>query len=134
MGTSIELTVAGLSLDYSKNSKGVDWGHLFQEGDLSRRRMDGIDYDYYGQRPEEADELAISEEAFIRPLSRVLPRLSLLGYSIEDARAEYEAVLADAASMRDDVERPETPSLVHSHHLPAGRVMSAFSNHSPSDH
>jgi hypothetical protein len=107
MGTSIELTVAGVSLDYSKNSMGFDWGHLFQEGDLSRRRMDGIDYDYYEQHPEEADELAISEETFVRPLSRVLPRLSILGHSIEGARAEYEAVLADAACM-DDYGDPRT--------------------------
>jgi hypothetical protein len=38
MGTSIELTVGGVSLDYSKNSIGFDWGHLFQDGDLTSRR------------------------------------------------------------------------------------------------
>lgn len=81
MGTSIELTVAGVSLDYSKNGMGFDWGHLFQAGDLTRRRVGQIDYDYYAQHPEEADELAVAEETFVRPLSRVLPRLSLLGHT-----------------------------------------------------
>jgi hypothetical protein len=114
MGTSIELTVAGVSLDYSKNSMGLDWGCLFQEGNLSRRRTDGIDYDYYAQHPEDADELAISEETFVRPLSRVLPRLSLLGHSIEGVRAEYDAVLADAASMRDDEDEKVRAPLVAS--------------------
>ena len=101
MGTSIKLTVGGVSLDYSKNHMGFDWGHLFQDGDLSRRRVDQIDYDYYAQHPEEEDELAIAEETFVRPLARVLPRLAILGHSLESARAEYEAVLADAASMED---------------------------------
>lgn len=102
MGTSIELKVGGVSLDYAKNHMGFDWGYLFQEGDLTRRRVDQIDYDYYAQHPEEEGELAVGEEAFVRSLARVLPRLAILGHSLEGARAEYEALLADANSMEDD--------------------------------
>jgi hypothetical protein len=90
MGTSIELTVGGISLCYSKNHMGIDWGHLFQESDLIRRRTTAIDYDYYAGHPEEAEALAVAELTFVRPLSRALPRLALLGYSFEGARAEYE--------------------------------------------
>jgi hypothetical protein len=34
MGTSIELTVSNVSLDYAKNFMGNDYGFLFQETDL----------------------------------------------------------------------------------------------------
>lgn len=49
MGTSIELKVGGVSLDYAKNNMGYDYGYLFQSQDLARRPCDGIDYDYWGQ-------------------------------------------------------------------------------------
>jgi hypothetical protein len=104
MGTSIELKVGGVSLDYSKNHMGIDWGWLFQEGDLTRRRTSAIDHEYYADLPEEADELGIAELTYVRPLSRVLPRLRLLGHSLEGARSEYDAVLFEAASMSDDDE------------------------------
>jgi hypothetical protein len=99
MGTSIELTVSGVSLDYAKNNMGNDYGHLFQEPDLARRPCDGIDYDYYRDHPELEHELADSELAFVRPLARVIPRLHVLGHTLAGARAEYEAVVAEAASL-----------------------------------
>jgi hypothetical protein len=95
MGTSIELTVGGVSLSYSKNHMGVDFGFLFQEGDDARRILDGIDYEYYQEHPEEAADLAQHETVFARQLSRVLPRLQLLGCAIGTARAEYEAIVAE---------------------------------------
>jgi hypothetical protein len=101
MGTSIELTVGGVSLAYSKNHMGMDWGYLFQEGDLLHRRTAAINYDYYTEHPEEADELANAELTLVRSLSRVLPRLTLLGHSLESARAEYEALLKEGASMAE---------------------------------
>lgn len=104
MGTSIELTVGGISLCYSKNHMGIDWGHLFQEGDLIRRRTTAIDYDYYAEHPEEAEALAVAELTFVRPLSRVLPRLALLGYSLEGARAEYEELVEEASSFSRESE------------------------------
>ena len=98
MGTSIELTVSGVSLDYAKNNMGNDYGYLFQEPDIARRPCSGIDYDYYRDHPEQVDDLAESELAFVRPLARVIPRLSVLGHTLDGARAEYEAVAAEAAS------------------------------------
>ncbi len=99
MRTSIELEIAGVSLSYAKNYIGVDFGFLFQDGDETRRRSDAIDYEYYEDHPDEIADLEESEAAFARPLSRVLPRLSLLGSTIQTARAEYEAVIAEALEM-----------------------------------
>jgi hypothetical protein len=99
MGTSIELRLGNVSLSYSKNSMGIDYGFLFQEGDLLRRESDAIDYAYYEEHPEEKGELEEAEELFARTLSRTLPRLGLLGFTLEAARAEYQAVVAEAVDM-----------------------------------
>lgn len=109
MGTAIELTVGGISLCYSKNHMGIDWGHLFQASDLLRRRTSAINYDYYADHPEEAEELEDAESTFVRPLSRVLPRLALLGHSLDGARTEYDAVIEEASSMSEDDENAKSP-------------------------
>jgi hypothetical protein len=100
LGTEIELTVGGISLDYSKNYMGIDHGFLFQESDRTRCRADSINYDYYEAHPEE--DLALAEAAFIRPLRRVLPRLDLTGHTIDTAKAEYEAVVGEAHEAESD--------------------------------
>lgn len=107
MGTSIELTIAGISLSYAKNNMGQDFGFLFQDGDETRRKLDGIDYEYYEEHPDESADLAEFEEVFARPLARVLPRLRLLGSTIETARAEYEAVIAEALEIDSYTTPPE---------------------------
>lgn len=75
---------------------GEDYGFLFQEGDLFRHKTDSINYDYYEEHPEEKEELAKAEELFARTLSRILPRLEMLGFTLDAARAEYQAVVAEA--------------------------------------
>lgn len=102
MGTAIRLTIGDVSLDYAKNDMGNDYGFLFQDGDLTRRRSDAINYEYYKNNPEEENELAAHEAAFARPLRRVLPRLQLLGYTLDSARAEYQALLDSTMEMIDD--------------------------------
>lgn len=99
MGTSIELCIGNVSLSYSKNFMGIDYGFLFQEGDLFRRKTGLIDYGYYAEHPEENGELDKAEELFARTLSRILPRLEILGFTLEAARAEYQAVVAEAVDM-----------------------------------
>lgn len=99
MGTSIELCVGNVSLSYSKNFMGIDYGFLFQEGDLLRRKTDSIDYGYYEEHPEEKGKLDLAEELFSRTLSRILPRLEMLGSTLENARVEYQAVIAEAIDM-----------------------------------
>lgn len=100
MGTEIQLTVSGVSLSYAKNNMGIDFGFLFQEGDDSRRQLDGINYDYYEENPDKKGDLAEYEEVFARPLARILPRLHLFGSTLASARAEYEAVVADALEIQ----------------------------------
>lgn len=99
MGTSIELKVARVTLSYAKNHMGPDFGYLFQKADLARRPCDGIDYDYYRDHPDKVEDMVESEWGFVRPLHRIIPRLNVLGQSLDAARAEYEAVIADAVSL-----------------------------------
>lgn len=101
MGTSIELKVGEVSLDYSKNHMGIDYGYLFQKEDEGRRKSDQISYEYFKEHPNEAT-LIECETGFMRPLSRVLPRLQLLGYSLNSARAEYQAVIEDILEIDGD--------------------------------
>jgi hypothetical protein len=106
MGTSIQLELAGMSLDYAKNDMGIDHGFLFQESDRTRRRAETIDYDYFAKHSDD-EELGRHEACFARPLRRVLPRLNLLGHTVGVARIEYEAFVSDAieySSVSDDYE------------------------------
>jgi len=112
VGTEIQLTIGHVSLDYAKNSMGNDYGFLFQNGDLTRRRSDAISYEYYKEHPEEAEELDAHEAAFVKPLKYVLPRLQLLGYNLERARQEYEALLASTIDMNDDGETDDSSPLL----------------------
>lgn len=107
MGTEIALTIGGVSLSYAKNHMGMDFGFLFQEGDESHRKLDGIDYEYYQEHPEEQADLEDYESVFAKPLARVLPRLTLLNSTIEAARAEYEAIVADAIELASYADPPE---------------------------
>lgn len=107
MGTAIELEVGDVSIAYAKNHMGMDFGHLFQPEDETRHKSDAINYDYYEEHPEEKDELVVHEAAFVRPLSRVLPRLLLFGSSIKSARFEYEAIIAEAREMATYMESSE---------------------------
>ena len=105
MGTEIHLTVGGVSLAFCKNHKGTDFGFLFQDCDLTRRKMEEIDYEYYEIHPENMTDLEMSEMVFARTLGRTVPRLELLNHTLKTARMEYEAVLKDAIEIasNDDV-------------------------------
>ena len=90
MGTNIKLEIAGMTLDWCKNSRGTDHGALFQDADRKRTYSDQIDYDYFRENDE---DLASMEMAFVRKLKDILPRLDLLGFTREVARLEYQAVV-----------------------------------------
>lgn len=110
MGTEINLTLGGISLAFSKNSMGIDFGHLFQDCDVTRRKMAEINYEYYEEHPEENGGLEQREAAFARPLGKILPRLELLNHTLESARAEYEAIVAESLEIASYSEPPESPS------------------------
>ena len=100
MGTEINLTVGGVSIDWAKNNPGCDHGFLFQQGDRARRHSEETDYEYCATHPE--IDLALREESLVRTLAKVLPRLDLLGWTLDAARAEFDALLADERENAED--------------------------------
>ena len=112
MGTEINLTVGGISLSYAKNHMGVDFGHLFQEGDRTHFKTEEFNYEDCEENPDELPDPEVSEMVFSRRLDRVVPRLEFLNHSLDAARAEYEAVVADTLEMASYSEYTEEPSLL----------------------
>ncbi|MFT8555367.1 MAG: HEPN/Toprim-associated domain-containing protein [Zymomonas mobilis] len=96
MGTEIELTVGGIAIDWSKNSMGVDYRELFKKSDLTRRYSDQISYD-------EDRELSDRDAAYVRPLSKILPRLEILGFSLDKAKEEYNNIIIEEDTYNDHV-------------------------------
>ena len=86
MGTEIQLKVDKLSIDWSKNHMGRDHGFLFQEKDRKRTRIDGFDYEEYGE-PDAALELM--EKVLSRTLREVVSRLELCGFNLDRVKLEY---------------------------------------------
>jgi hypothetical protein len=100
LGTIIDLSIERITLDASKNSIGVDYGPLFQDGDLTRHWPKEASHGWFLDRQDEG------EAAFARPLSRVLRRLDLLGHTLEGARAEYEDLVRQMAEFEEDEDPP----------------------------
>ena len=107
MGTVIDLTIDGIVLDWSKNSMGIDHGSLFQAGDFAGRPSEQIDYAYCADNDIDTTS---AEGAFVRPLARVLPRLNLLGYGLDGARAAYEEAVCQALQLARDITSVELPT------------------------
>jgi hypothetical protein len=77
MGSLIRLVVGNFEVDWGKNDRFIDHGPLFQLGDIKLTRYEYVD-------------AGSMKNAFVRPLHKVLPRLELLGHSLDAARAEFE--------------------------------------------
>lgn len=107
MGTEITLDVAGVSVTYSKNHRGVDHGSIFQEKDRKAIESNQLDYDWYN---EEGEDPIPSEMAFTRSLKDVVSRLELLGFNLERVHREYEFVAQDwfeeRQSLQEDDDEP----------------------------
>ena len=92
MGTEISLELGGLTLDWSKNSRGADHGALFQEKDRKPIRSDQIDYDYFSEVKDSPEPM---EMAFCRSLREVVPRLDLLGFTVDNIESEYSSCVEE---------------------------------------
>jgi hypothetical protein len=92
MSTPITLTVGGLTLTYNTGHLGTDHGMLFQEQDRQRRRHPYVNHDYYEQHPEE--DVVQSEMCFVRTLGSMVPRLELLGHTLNVVEGEYDKQVA----------------------------------------
>lgn len=90
LGTEITLEIAGLTLDWAKNTRGFNHGALFQSGDLRRRST----------HTENSDQDIVEDEGFYRPLNLIVPRLELMGHTLEAAEREYERVAAQCLEGR----------------------------------
>ena len=112
MGTEITLEVGGLALTYSKNHMGWDHGMLFQEKCRRRLRSDQIDYKWHKKHQEDP---APMEMAFSRPLRTVVPRIELLGYSLDFAKTEYDRAVKrwgeDFKAISDEEDAPVPPRM-----------------------
>lgn len=97
MGTTIHLEVDGVSIDWSKNNAGTDHRCLFQEGDRVR---------LHSEEEEDESHATLSEgDALVRTLARILPRLDLMGCTLDTARAEYNALVQDQSEIDKEVGR-----------------------------
>lgn len=90
MGTAIDLRVGNLVVDWGKNEVYNDHRSLFQEHDV---RSVSAGQDMGGR------DCAIN--TLSRSLRDVLPRLRLLGYTLEGAQQEYDSLLESYASESD---------------------------------
>ena len=106
MGTSISLRVASTDIDWAKNGPGENHGSLFQDNDRTRLRSEQLAYD--GLDPNDP-ELAREEMAFAKKLSELVPRLELLGFTLERVEAEYSQA---AQEHTDEVEALDSSSTV----------------------
>jgi hypothetical protein len=82
----IRLELGNLEVDWGKNHSFVDHSPLFQRSDVQF-----VQYEYVN---EEGEAVFEEKEAFRKLLRQVLPRLELLGYTVESARREYEQLQA----------------------------------------
>lgn len=101
MGTEISLSVCGMDITWSKNSRGHDHGHLYQECDRKRVHCETIDYDYWNAQDDD-EEVAAYEASLTKSLGLVMRRIELLGCTIDAAKEEYEHVSAACKYEREN--------------------------------
>ncbi len=75
---------------------GRDHGFLFQENDRKRIRVEGINYDEYGD-PD--DSLELMEKVLSRPLRHIIPRLELCGFDLNRIKQEYDNQVQEDAEL-----------------------------------
>lgn len=102
MGTEITLSIDEIDVSYSKNAMGIDHGSLFQKADRKRMKSEQIDYNYF-ETQDDPDILEM-EMGFSKPLCDVIPRIELLGFTIDAIRSEYEICVTECDETRRDLE------------------------------
>ncbi|NHR07909.1 hypothetical protein HA052_22200 [Chromobacterium haemolyticum] len=101
MGSMISLSVGRIDIDWGKNEYFISHLDLFQAGD------EGVnDYNYVAT---DGSPIVESSVCLGRVLSRVEPRLEMLGYTA----ASLEARLANWFGNDDDVPKPSLDALKH---------------------
>lgn len=88
MGTEIDLKIGNIVIDWSKNSRGIDHGMLFQDHDRTHIK---ISEDLRAHYSENETDSKLSDRALIRSLRVTVPRLELLGFTASQVEAAYDA-------------------------------------------
>lgn len=99
MGTEITLSVDEVDVCYSKNHMGIDHGSLFQSDDRKRSKSDQVNYESVDD-----SDLIKMETGFVKPLKDIIPRLALMGVTLDQVRLEYERAAADSNEMQKYLE------------------------------
>jgi len=105
MGTEISLSVDGVDVCWSKNHMGIDHGSLFQHDDRKRSKSDQVNYDCY-EFEDDADLIKM-EMGFSKLLKDVVPRLELMGVTLEQVSKEYELVAEESNETRKQLAESE---------------------------
>ncbi len=108
MGTEISLELGGLSLSWAKNHHGPDHGALFQAKDRRAVRSDQINYEYFQEQSEDPTKM---EMAFVRKLKHVVPRLELLGFTLDRARSVYDHWAVQWKEEREAIADADDPAI-----------------------
>lgn len=99
MGTEISLKVSGSTLDWSKNSLGIDHGSLFQSTDhIMIPQHERYDMD---ETDEIDDERRLQWTVLRKPLAEVAERVELLGFTLDTIRAEYQNIVNNEVQERN---------------------------------
>lgn len=99
MGTEISLKVSGSTLEWSKNSLGIDHGSLFQSTDHIMIPQ----HERYGmEETDEIDDVKRLQWTVLRkPLAEVAERVELLGFTLDAIRAEYQNIVDNEIQERN---------------------------------
>lgn len=101
MGTEISLKVSGATIDWSKNSLGIDHGALFQSADhimIPQHELYGLE-----ENAEIDEETRLQWTVLRKPLAAVAERVELLGFSLNAIRAEYENFVKNEVNRRNEM-------------------------------
>lgn len=104
MGSMVHLALGPFEVDWGKNNSLRLHGEIYQPGDVT-----SVPDVYVGEDNQRFTKLQTGTS---KPLAKVLPRLELLGYTLEAARAEFDSLIDAFArgELDDGWVQPETIS------------------------
>jgi hypothetical protein len=85
MGSMVHLALGPFEVDWGKNNSLRLHGEIYQPGDVT-----SVPDVYVGQDNQRFTKMQTGTS---KPLAKVLPRLELLGYTLEAARAEFDSLI-----------------------------------------
>src|SRR5581483_6157852 len=87
MGTVITLSLGNLEVDWGKNFNHTNHSSLFLPHNLHTLKVNYHDEDNEGKY------VKVKKEVLMAPLREILPRLELLGYTLDSAKKMYNEIV-----------------------------------------